>query len=78
MVLLTASQSLDRVHVAWQAMVEAARSNRITRAHISRSFDHIARIKSMISPPHSLSEMSVARLRERIAELNLVLQHSRQ
>jgi hypothetical protein len=58
-------------------MVRAAEEGRITRAHISRAFDHIARIKSMVSPPHSLTEMAVLRLRERIAELNLVLQHSK-
>lgn len=77
MAMITNSRSPDRVSNVWQAMVEAARSGRITKTHISRAFDHIARIKSMISPPHAQSEMSVSRLRERIAELNLVLQHSK-
>jgi beta-N-acetylhexosaminidase len=78
MVLITGVPSPESISAAWQAAVEAARSGRITRAHISRAFDHIARIKSMLSPPHTLTEMNVARMRERIAELNLTLQHSRQ
>ncbi|HWP45093.1 MAG TPA: glycoside hydrolase family 3 N-terminal domain-containing protein, partial [Blastocatellia bacterium] len=69
--------SPDHAMAAWEAMVRAAEEGRITRAHISRAFDHIARIKSMVSPPHAHSEMAVLRLRERIAELNLVLQHSK-
>ena len=77
MVMITGSRSPDRIVNAWQAMVEAARTGRITRAHISRAFDHIARIKSMVSPPLAQSDMAVSRLRERIAELNLVLQHSK-
>jgi len=75
--LVTGSGSPERVLSAWQGMVEAARSNRITRTHISRAFDHIARVKSMVSPPHAQNEMAVLRLRERIAELNLLLQHSK-
>ncbi len=71
------SGSADRIDIAWRAMIEAARQNRINNTHISRAFDHIARVKSMVSPPLSLSEMSVARIRERVAELNLVLQHSK-
>ncbi len=77
MVLVTGSGEPERVLSAWQGMVEAARSGRITRTHISRAFDHIARIKSMVSPPHALSDMTISRLRERIAELNLVLQHAK-
>jgi beta-N-acetylhexosaminidase len=77
MVMIADTRSPDRAMSAWQAMTEAARSGRITRAHISRAFDHIARIKSMVSPPHALSDMAVSRLRERIAELNLLLQHSK-
>jgi beta-N-acetylhexosaminidase len=69
--------SPERVTAAWQAMVAAARENRITRTHISRAFDHIARIKSMVSPPQSLTDMVVSRLRERVAELNLILQHAK-
>jgi beta-N-acetylhexosaminidase len=75
MVMVTGS--LNHATAAWRAMVRAAEEGRITRAHISRAFDHIARIKSMVSPPHAQSEMAVLRLRERIAELNLVLQHSK-
>jgi beta-N-acetylhexosaminidase len=67
----------DHATDAWRAMVRAAEEGRITRTHISRAFDHIARIKSMVSPPHAHTEMAVLRLRERIAELNLVLQHSK-
>jgi beta-N-acetylhexosaminidase len=77
MVMVADTSSPERVVNAWQAMVEAARSGRITKTHISRSFDHIARIKSMVSPPHAQSDMAVSRMRERIAELNLVLQHSK-
>ena len=69
--------SPERASDAWQAMVRAARDGRITRTHISRAFDHIARIKSMVSPPHTQTEMAVSRLRERVAEINLVLQHSK-
>jgi beta-N-acetylhexosaminidase len=58
----------------WQTMVEAANKGRITRAHISRAFDHIARIKSMVSPPHVFHEETILRLRDAIAELNQSLQ----
>jgi beta-N-acetylhexosaminidase len=78
MAMVTAPETLDHVSAAWGAMTEAAKSGRITKTHISRAFDHIARIKAMISPPHSHTDMAVSRLRERIAELNLILQHSRQ
>jgi hypothetical protein len=77
MVMMTGSGQPERVMAAWQGMVEAAQKGRITKTHISRAFDHIARIKSMISPPLAQSEMTIARLRERIAELNLVLQHTK-
>jgi beta-N-acetylhexosaminidase len=77
MVMVTGSGQPERVLAAWQGMVEAAQKGRITKTHISRAFDHIARIKSMISPPLAQSEMTIARLRERIAELNLVLQHTK-
>ncbi len=78
MVMVTGAHSPDAGNQSWQAMTEAARNGRITKTHINRAFDHIARIKSMVSPPHAVSDMNIARLRERIAELNLVLQHSRQ
>lgn len=77
MAMFTGSGQPERVLAAWQGMVEAAQSGRITKTHISRAFDHIARVKSMLSPPHAQSEMNVARLRERIAELNLLLQHTK-
>jgi len=35
------------------------------------------RIKSMLSPPQAYSEQAISRLRERIGELNLTLQHSK-
>jgi beta-N-acetylhexosaminidase len=60
----------------WQAMVDAANKGRITRTHISRAFDHIARIKSMLSPPHVFHEETILRLRDAIAELNVSLQNS--
>jgi beta-N-acetylhexosaminidase len=69
--------SPERAVDAWRAMVQAARDNRITRTHISRAFDHIARVKSMVSQPLPLTEMAVMRLRERIGELNLILQHAK-
>lgn len=77
MVMIADSNSTGRVTTAWEAMVKAANEGRITRAHMSRAFDHLARIKSMISPPMAYSEQAVARIRERIGELNLTLQHSK-
>jgi beta-N-acetylhexosaminidase len=67
----------ERATEVWQAMLDAAQSGRITQAHISRAFDHIARVKSMLSPPYPLNDAAISRLRDRIAELNLVLQHSK-
>jgi beta-N-acetylhexosaminidase len=67
----------QQVHEAWESMVQAARDGRIGRQRISKSFDNIARVKSSISPPHSLTDLSVSRLKERIAELNLALQQPR-
>jgi len=77
MVMIADSKSQEPPTAAWEAMVAAAREGRITKHHMSRSFDHIARIKSMVSPPLAYSENAVARLRERVAELNLILQHSK-
>jgi hypothetical protein len=77
MVMIADSSSPERATGAWETMVKAASEGRISKAHISRAFDHIARIKAMISPPHAFSEAAVSRLRERIAELNLMLQHSK-
>jgi beta-N-acetylhexosaminidase len=69
---------LEQSTEVWQTMVEAANKGRITRAHISRAFDHIARIKSMVSPPHTFHQESVLRLRDAIEELNQTLQSKRQ
>jgi beta-N-acetylhexosaminidase len=77
MVMIADSKSQEAPAAAWEAMVSAAQDGRITKNHFSRSFDHIARIKSMMSPPLAYSENAVIRLRERIAELNLILQHSK-
>lgn len=77
MVMIADSTSHERANAAWEAMVNAAQAGRITKTHIGRAFDHIARIKSMISPPHAFSDQAVSRMRERIAELNLILQHSK-
>ncbi|HSB12192.1 MAG TPA: glycoside hydrolase family 3 N-terminal domain-containing protein [Blastocatellia bacterium] len=77
MVMIADSSSPERATGAWEAMVKAAQDGRITKSHIGRAFDHIARIKATISPPHAYSEQAVSRLRERIAELNLILQHSK-
>ncbi|HUK91045.1 MAG TPA: glycoside hydrolase family 3 N-terminal domain-containing protein [Blastocatellia bacterium] len=67
----------DAAAGAWEAMTRAAQEGRISRQRISKSFDNIARVKSMLSPPHALSESSIDRLRDRIAELNVALQQSR-
>jgi beta-N-acetylhexosaminidase len=77
MVMIANSSSTERATTAWEAMVKAANEGRITKTHIGRAFDHLARIKSMISPPQAYSEQAVARIRERIGELNLTLQHSK-
>ncbi|HJZ67634.1 MAG TPA: glycoside hydrolase family 3 N-terminal domain-containing protein [Blastocatellia bacterium] len=71
------ADSHEHATAAWEAMVKAVGESRITTSHISRAFDHIARIKSMISPPHAFSEQAITRLRERIGEVNLLLQHSK-
>jgi len=67
----------ERVYATWSSMCQAAREGRIGRQRISKSFDNIARVKSSISPPHPLTELSVSRLKDRIAELNLALQQPR-
>lgn len=77
MVMIADSDSTERATTAWEAMIKAANEGRITGTHISRAFDHLARIKSMISPPMAYSEQAIARIRERIGELNLMLQHSK-
>jgi beta-N-acetylhexosaminidase len=77
MIMIAGSQSLERATAAWEAMVGAANSGQISKSHIKKAFDHIARIKSMISPALPHSEMAITRLRERIGELNLLLQHSK-
>ena len=77
MVMIADSRSPEQATAAWEAMVNAAKDGRITKTHINRSFDHIARIKSMLSPPLTFSEQAVTRLRERIGEINLTLQHSK-
>jgi beta-N-acetylhexosaminidase len=53
MVLIAGSP--ERATAAWEAMVNAAREGRITKTHISRSFDHLARIKSMLSRHMSIA-----------------------
>jgi beta-N-acetylhexosaminidase len=77
MVMVADSQSPGRATAVWETMVNAAKEGRITKSHIARAFDHLARIKSMLSPPLAYSEQAVSRLRERIGELNLTLQHSK-
>jgi beta-N-acetylhexosaminidase len=67
----------EQAREAWESMCQAARDGRISRQRISKSFDNIARVKSSVSPPHPLTELSVPRLKERIAELNLALQQPR-
>ena len=77
MVMIADSKSTERATTAWEAMVKAANEERINKTHWNRAFDHLARIKSMLSPPLAYSDQAVARIRERIGELNLTLQHSR-
>ena len=77
MVMVADSTSTERATTAWEAMVRAANEARINKTHWNRAFDHLARIKSMLSPPLAYSEQAVARIRERIGELNLTLQHSK-
>ncbi|MBI3651749.1 MAG: glycosyl hydrolase [Acidobacteria bacterium] len=66
----------EQIFATWQTMVEAANNGRITKTHISRAFDHIARIKAMVSPPLPFQEDTIPRLRDAIAELNLSMQNS--
>lgn len=68
--------SVERAVEAWQKMVDAASMGRITKTHINRAFDHIARVKSRVSPPHPLHEGDIDRLRDQIAELNQSLENS--
>jgi beta-N-acetylhexosaminidase len=75
--MVMVASSPERATEAWESMSRAAREDRITKQRISKSFDNIARVKSTVSPPHPLTEAAVLRLRERISELNLSLQHSR-
>lgn len=69
--------TIEAASQTWEAMVKAASEGRISRQRISKSFDNIARVKSMLSPPHQLSEGAIARLKDRIAELNVAMQQSR-
>jgi len=75
--MILVARSAENATSAWQSLVDAARQERINPASIRRSFDHIARVKSMLSPPHALTDITISRLRERIAELNMALQQSR-
>jgi beta-N-acetylhexosaminidase len=75
--MIMVTGSIEAAAEAWEALLKAAREGHISSQRISRSFDHIARVKAMLSPPHTLTEMTIMRLRERIGELNLILQHSR-
>ncbi len=67
----------DRIRAAWEALVRAARDGRLSKQRINRSIDHIAGVKSMTSPPLQFNEMAVSRIKERLGELNLTLQHTR-
>ncbi|MEW6128754.1 MAG: beta-N-acetylhexosaminidase [Acidobacteriota bacterium] len=66
--------STERAIEAWQKMVDAASMGRITKTHINRAFDHIARVKSRVSPPHPMHEGDIDRLRDQIADLHQSLQ----
>jgi beta-N-acetylhexosaminidase len=77
MVMIADSSSTERATMTWEAMIKAANEGRINKTHWNRAFDHLARIKSMLSPPLAYSEQAIARIRERIGELNLTLQHSK-
>ena len=69
--------SPEAARAAWESMVRAANDGRITKQRISKSFDNIARVKSMLAPPHTLSESAISRLKDRISELNVALQQVR-
>lgn len=75
--MITICAPPEEIFRAWQALVEAANQGRITKQRISRSFDNIARVKAMIWPPIPMTDMALSRLKERIAELNLLVQRSR-
>lgn len=77
MVMIADSSSTERASTTWEAMIKAANEGRINKTHWNRAFDHLARIKSMLSPPLAYSEQAIARIRERIGEVNLTLQHSK-
>ncbi|HEU4387795.1 MAG TPA: glycoside hydrolase family 3 N-terminal domain-containing protein [Blastocatellia bacterium] len=62
---------------AWGRMIEAAKEGRLTPQRIKRSIDNVARVKSTLSPPLQFNEVNLSRLRERIGELNVMLQHIR-
>jgi beta-N-acetylhexosaminidase len=62
---------------AWERMTDAAKEGRLTAQRIKRSIDNIARVKSTLSPPLPFNEVNLTRLRERIGELYVMLQHTR-
>ena len=69
--------SPDGARAAWEKMIDAAKEGRMTPQRIKRSIDNVARVKSTLSPPLPFNEVNLARLRERIGELNVMLQHTR-
>ena len=75
--LVLVAGNIEHATSAWNSMVEAARQERISLQRIGQSFDYIARIKSMISPPSQFSDSNLAQLQGLVKELNLMLQHSK-
>ena len=67
----------DRVRAAWETVTAAAREGRLSKQRLNRSIDHVASVKSMTSPPLQFNELVVARLKEKLGELNAGLQHIR-
>jgi beta-N-acetylhexosaminidase len=67
--MILVCQSTERVRIAFDALVRAARDNRITANRRKRCLDRIARVKAELSTPLTFTEGTFARIQERIAAL---------
>jgi beta-N-acetylhexosaminidase len=68
--MILVCQTTDRVREAFEALVRAARDNRITANRRKRGLDRIARIKAELSTPLTFTETTFVRIQERIAALS--------
>ena len=75
--MVLVSSTSERITAAWESLIEAVRGGRVSKQRVNRSIDHIASVKSMTSPPLQFNEMAVSRIKERLGELNIALQHAR-